>query len=153
MTSHQAALVDFASRQAERAVQADGELQYLKQAVIPPLRAAAIASVEVRFDGCGDSGAVEECTCFDTAGKEVPCPETTIEDVPNEGVGDAARGRQVTLYSALESLTHLALERHHPGWEINEGAGGELVIGVAEASFTLDCSLRYTSTEDHSTEL
>ena len=54
---------------------------------------------------------------------------------------------------ALEQLTYLALERHHPGWEINDGACGELVIDVAEATVVLDCSLRFTSTDDHSTEL
>ena len=54
---------------------------------------------------------------------------------------------------ALEQLTYLALERHHPGWEINDGASGELVIDVAEATFVLDCSLRFTATDDHSTEL
>ena len=53
----------------------------------------------------------------------------------------------------LEQLTYLALERHHPGWEINDGACGELAIDVAEATFVLDCSLRFTATDDHSTEL
>ena len=58
-----------------------------------------------------------------------------------------------SLGQALEQLTYLALERHHPGWEINDGACGELVIDVAEATFVLDCSLRFTATDDHSTEL
>jgi hypothetical protein len=153
MTSHQAALADFASRQTERAARADAELQHLKQAVIAPLRVAGIATVEIRFDGCGDSGAVEECTFFDTTGKDVPCPEVTIGAVAEERDEGVSQCHSTTLQTALESLAYLALERHHPGWEINEGAGGELVIGVAEASFTLECSLRYTSTEDHSTEL
>jgi hypothetical protein len=48
--------------------------------------------------------------------------------------------RAQSLGQALEQLTYLALERHHPGWEINDGACGELVIDVAEATFVLDCS-------------
>ena len=62
-------------------------------------------------------------------------------------------GESQSLAAVLESLGYLALERHHPGWELNDGAYGQLVIDVAEASFTLDCSLRFTATDDHSTEL
>lgn len=153
MTDMQAAMVDFAARQAERAARAAAELQRLKQAVIPHLREAGIARVEVYFDGYGDSGAVEECTCFDTDGKGVLCPDVVVEAGPDDDTGDAAHGHPVSLFSALESLAYLALERHHPGWEINDGASGALVINVAEASFMLDCSLRYTAHEDHSTEL
>jgi len=149
MTNMPAAIADFASRQAERAAQAHAELQHLKQAVIPPLREAGIVTVEVHFEGYGDSGAVDSCTCFDTAGHEVPCPETMIEE-PEKSPDAPTPHRQVTLCSALENLTYLALERHHPGWEDNDG---ELVIDVAEAGFTLDCSVRYTACNDHSTEL
>jgi hypothetical protein len=75
---------------------------------------------------------------------------------PLEGEADSGSYRFRELQSlgqALEQLTYLALERHHPGWEINDGACGELVIDVAEATFVLDCSLRFTATDDHSTEL
>jgi hypothetical protein len=79
-----------------------------------------------------------------------PSPDVTLE-------GEADSGwcrfqRAAITGQALEQLTYLALERH-PGWEINDGACGELVIDVAEATFVLDCSLRFTATDDHSTEL
>ena len=60
---------------------------------------------------------------------------------------------QGQLSAEINKLTYLALERHHPGWEINDGACGELVIDVAEATFVLDCSLRFTATDDHRAEL
>ena len=90
-------------------------------------------------------GAVEECVFSDAVGASVPCPEVTIDY--------AGEGDDQSLNSALEQLTYLALERHHPGWEINDGACGELVIDVATPSFVLDCQLRYTATDDHSTDL
>jgi hypothetical protein len=65
----------------------------------------------------------------------------------------AGEGDDQSLHSAIEQLTYLALERHHPGWEINDGACGELIIDVATPSFVLDCQLRYTATDDHSTDL
>ncbi|PKQ00279.1 MAG: hypothetical protein CVT74_04545 [Alphaproteobacteria bacterium HGW-Alphaproteobacteria-13] len=153
MIDIEAVMADFAVRQAERQTQVVEEIQQLKTVILPRLQEAGIARVEIRFDGCGDSGAVEECVCVDAAGAPMPCPDVTLQ----EGEADTADGdgseQLHSLGQALEQLTYLALERHHPGWEINDGACGELVIDVAEATFVLDCSLRFTATDDHSTEL
>lgn len=153
MTDFQAALAEFAIRQAEREAQAQIEIRHLKSAVIPPLQSAGIARVEIRFDGCGDSGAVEECICYDASSAPLSCPEAAVEPFRKEPAGGDAEAEPRSLAAALESLAYLALERHHPGWELNDGAYGELVIQVADDSFTLDCSLRFTATDDHSTEL
>ena len=152
MTDIQAAMVDFAARQAERAAQADTRLQHLKQALIPQLQQAGIASVEIRFDGYGDSGAIEEIECRDAAGQALACPEMFVASAADDPE-EPGKARQETLRSALESFGYLALERHHPGWEINDGACGALMIDVGTATFMLECSLRYTGYEEHSTEL
>ncbi|WP_239807426.1 DUF6878 family protein [Croceicoccus hydrothermalis] len=149
MTDYQTLMADFAAREAERTAQARLTFQHLKRAVIDPLRTGGITRVEIRFDGYGDSGAVEECVFFDATGSIASCPDMTIEPMAGN---DAVPDRQ-TLDAALEQLAYLALERHHPGWEINEGACGELVIDVAAPSFVLACQLRYTATDDHSTDL
>lgn len=153
MTDFQAAIAEFAVRQAEREAQAQIEIQHLKGVVIPPLRTAGIVRVEIGFDGYGDSGAVEECVCYDAANASVACPDAAVEPFRPETSEGNVDGEPQSLAVALESLGYLALERYHPGWELNDGAYGQLVIGVAEASFTLDCSLRFTATDDHSTEL
>lgn len=153
MIDIEAVMADFAVRRAERQVQVAEEIQQLKAAILPRLQDAGIARVEIRFDGCGDSGAVEECACLDAAGAAIACPNVTIvEEEAVNSHGDASAELQ-SLGQALEQLTYLALERHHPGWEINDGACGELVIDVAEATFVLDCSLRFIATDAHSTEL
>ena len=153
MVDFQAAIADFAARQAEREAQAHIEIQHLKRVVIPPLQTTGIARVEIRFDGYGDSGAVEECVCYDAAGAAVPCPDMPVQPLRAQSSEAPDAADPATLAAALESLAYLALERHHPGWENNDGAYGELVIEVAEASFVLDCSLRFTATHDHSTGL
>ena len=153
MTDFQAAIAEFAVRQAEREAQAQSEIQHLKGVVIPPLRTAGIARVEIGFDGHGDSGAVEECACYDAANASVACPDAPVEPFRPETSEGNVDVEPQSLAAALESLGYLALERHHPGWELNDGAYGQLVIDVAAASFTLDCSLRFTATDDHSTEL
>src|SRR3546814_17510316 len=92
------------------------------------------------------------CACLEAAGAAIACPDVTIlEDEAGNSDCDGSAELQ-SLGQALEQLTYLALERHHPGWEINDGACGELVIDVAEATFVLDCSLRLIATEEHSTE-
>lgn len=153
MIDIEAVMADFAVPQAERQMQVADEIQQLKVAILPRLQDAGIARVEIRFDGCGDSGAVEECACLDAAGAGIPCPDVTLLEGEADSVDRTGSREPQSLGQALEQLTYLALERHHPGWEINDGACGELVIDVAEATFVLDCSLRFIATDDHSTEL
>lgn len=146
-------MADFHERQAERAIKAQTEIEHLKQAVLGPLGEAGITRVEVRFDGCGDSGAVEQCECFDVAMNTVPCPEVAIAQFDFEVAREPTGEGPLMLAGALDSLTYLALERFHPGWEINDGSCGMLVIEVPEADFVIECSLRYTGYDEHFTGL
>lgn len=153
MNNLTAVMAHFSAYQAERDTHVNEQLADLKTALIPLLREAAIARVEVRFDGSGDSGAVEELLCFNSADDAVACPDTAL-GLPKPDQSDAvASYAPPTLAAALEQLTYLALERHHTGWENNDGADGQLVIDVAEASFTLECSVRFIATDDYSNEL
>lgn len=153
MTDFAKTISEFQEREAARAVKAEAEIAHLKQAVLGPLSDAEITRVEVRFDGCGDSGAVEGCECFAADMTTIACPEVAIApfdfEVAREPTGDAP----LLLCAAIESLTYLALERFHPGWEINDGSCGMLVIEVPEADFVLECSLRYTGYDEHFTGL
>ena len=153
MIDIEAVMADFAVRQAERQTQVVEEIQQLKTVILPRLQEAGIVRVEIRFDGSGDSGAVEECVCVDATGAPMPCPDVTLLEGEADKADRTGSAELHSLGQALEQLTYLALERHHPGWEINDGACGELVIDVAEAIFVLDCSLRFTATDDRSTEL
>ena len=153
MTDFKAALAEFSARQAEREAKAQIELQHLKLAVIPALRQAGIAKVEIRFDGSGDSGAVEEIVYLDAADSVLACPETVLDPIPNDRPDEADLADPVLLPAALESLAYLALERHHPGWENNDGAGGQLDIDVEASSFVLECNVRFTDYNQHYTEL
>jgi hypothetical protein len=144
MTELNAMMDDFLKRQAERNETTMSEIEVLKKALLPHLTALGVASVTVCFEGYGDSGSIEEVTYLGASNAEMPCPDATIK----------IEGRdEMTLSSAIEELAYSALELHHPGWEINDGAHGELLIDVAKASVQLDCNLRYTAYDSHSTEL
>lgn len=143
------ALADFEQARAENRLRGTTKIDRLKHAVLAPLRELGIASVEVAFDGYGDSGAVEDISCCDAENQDIELPDEAV--VLLEG-DDTAPG-ETSLRSALEELTYAALELHHPGWENNDGAGGVLEIDVAQGSFMLDCKLRYTAYDDHYDEL
>ena len=152
MIDIEAVMADFAVRQAERQMQVAEETQQLKVAILPRLQDAGIARVEIRFYGCGDSGAVEECACLDAAGAGIPCPDVTLLEGEADSVDRTGSREPQSLGQALEQLTYLALERHHPGWEINDGAYGEFTFDVAERTIKLDYNERYTSSENYSHE-
>ncbi len=144
MTDFSTVMADYLAGKAERDASADVEIAAMKAALLPQLAAHGVVTVEIRFDGYGDSGAIEQTTLFGADGKVVECPDILI----------AREGKdEVKLASLLEDFAYEALERHHDGWENNEGAFGELLIDVADASFQLDCNLRFISHDSHSTEL
>ena len=78
MADFSQAMNEFHKREAQRAAKAEAEIEHLKQAILGPLRDAGIARVEVRFDGCGDSGVVEACECMDGDLNTIDCPQVAI---------------------------------------------------------------------------
>ena len=143
MTDFSQIAADYLAGQVERNATADVEIATMKALLLLHFKAHGIATVEIRFDGYGDSGAIEQTTFFGADGTVVDCPDIAV----------AREGRdEVKLASLLEDFAYEVLERHHDGWEINDGGFGELLIDVGEESFQLDCNLRFTSYNSHSTE-
>lgn len=95
---------NYLAGQAERSAIADQEIAAMKAVLLPQLAAHGILTVEIRFDGYGDSGAIEETSFFGADGKVMECPDI---EVTCEGK-DAAK-----LASLLEDFAYEALERHH----------------------------------------
>jgi hypothetical protein len=146
-------VADFAKQVRDRRTIVQAKLETLKAAVITPLKEAGIASVTITFDGYGDSGAIEETDYTNIAGETCDCPEVELEIAPEQDHLPCLAQSSVALSQALEDLAYLALEQHHPGWEINEGSNGTLTVDVGEASFTLECEVRFIDYEAHSTEV
>jgi hypothetical protein len=96
-----------------------------------------IVKVNVCYDGYGDSGAIEEISAVDNideAGKDftklfaLRAPKTSTESV--------AEIRQ--------SIEELCYEILPSGWEINDGAFGDIEIFPLERHICLTCNERYT---------
>ena len=72
------------------------------------LQAAGIDSVQILYDGCGDSGCIESITYTDGQGSTV----------------DPA-GKLAMTEEQLMDLFYDLTQARHPGWENNDGAYGE----------------------------
>jgi hypothetical protein len=72
------------------------------------LKEAGAVTVEIYYDGCGDSGQIESIHYFDGAYKALDLT-----------------GRVTITDEALMNLFYDLLEARHAGWENNDGASGE----------------------------
>lgn len=117
-----------------------------KDALFSALAAAGITSVLVRFDGCGDSGQIEE---IDVVAGDKPgdFPSGTIAISRAYWGATEAERVECNARDAVETLAYALLEETHGGWENNEGAYGEFTFNVAERTITLDYNERVETSE------
>lgn len=125
---------------AER--QAENERQFTKaaesiKALLPDLAKCGVVKIVMEYDGCGDSGAVEEVTFLDKDNQPVTGIDAGDYDGPYHGIAYAI------------------LEKHHAGWENNEGAHGTVTVDVATGKVTLEHGQRVEEVIDseHEEEL
>ena len=94
------------------------------------LKGSGVARVDIYYDGCGDSGQIEEIRYFDAQRKMIdrPCTLTMSED-------------------ALGELFYDLLETRHAGWENNDGAFGEFEWDLIADTLKHSHSDRYVECE------
>jgi hypothetical protein len=117
-----------------------------KKALFDALAAAGITSVLVRFDGCGDSGQIED---IDAVAGDLPrdFPPGTIAISRAYWGTTEPEHSECNVRDAVETLAYALLEETHGGWENNEGAYGEFTFGVAQRTITLDYNERIETSE------
>ena len=108
--------------------------------VLSVCRASNYAQIVVTFDGCGDSGQIEDMD-FQFNDSMPPKHPATL----SIGVFDVQEGfehhegrwqpiikqKELTLADALELITYDILNENIPGWEINEGTSGTINYDIA----------------------
>ena len=142
MTETQDWAAQFYADRAARKVAASAVFERNKAAIIPALAAIGIASAELAYEGMGDSGCVEHPSYFGPDYQPLGAPDIQIELEEFRGGTNELVRKVKPLGEALIDLAYEALEVHHPGWEINEGAFGTFRVDVAEGRMVLCCSLR-----------
>jgi hypothetical protein len=116
-----------------------------------------IARVEVEFDGIGDSGQVDSISFIDADGEDTdlnaePCKlfTKTSKIVDGEYVNEILE-QDSDAEGLIEEIVYYVLEAKHPGWEINEGSYG-LVIINPDGSGQLEYNERVQSVETYNDE-
>ena len=129
-------------------VEKDRELRRLAEEVLPlnkialfdALAAAGIEIVTVVFDGCGDSGQIEDIEA--KAGDlVVALPADQIEIACPVWGGSGIERR-------TPSVAYDFLGQTHGGWENNDGACGDFTFDVAERTITLDYNERHMESDN-----
>ena len=111
-----------------------------KDVVFDALSTARIATVNVTFDGEGDSGQIESIMADD--GAEIPHVPIELQRAAwGTGKLDSV---QSPLRDAIETLCYDFLSQEQEGWENNDGAYGEFTFHVAERKVELDFNARFT---------
>lgn len=117
------------------------------------MRTAGITTVRVTFDGCGDSGQIDE---IEYVPKEsvpsTPLVKWTKEvrywDAPDYAETKYRQDEmESSLDDLLEDIVYQLLEDEHDGWEINEGAFGCFTFTPADNSVAFDYNQRFEESE------
>ncbi len=105
-----------------------------------------ITSVLIKYDGCGDSGCIENIQALGADKLEVTLPERSVAIDIVESKYDSTTRRFVTVNArrtvpireAIENWCYDLLAQHFPGWEINEGSDGTIELDVVKQTATLE---------------
>lgn len=117
-----------------------------KTAVFDALAQAGITSVEVTFDGYGDSGQIEDVSAK-IGDKDAPLPAVSVEVARADwGSPDIMRVTH-PMPQAIEQLAYDFLRETHEGWENNAGAYGDFYFDVTARTITLNYNERFEDSE------
>ena len=137
---------DFLTKDREFTALSDSIRPSNKNTLFDALAAAGITSVLVHFDGCGDSGQIED---IDAVAGDQPRDLPAVElEIAHVHWGHPQIDRTTcAIRDAIERLAYDFLEQTHGGWENNEGAYGEFTFNVADRTITLEYNERFESSE------
>lgn len=124
---------------------------------------AGVAHIAASFDGCGDSGQVDEINCSDASRQptlNVPDLQTVMVSVRYKQQRYDTEQRKfmdfdmetISVSALIEELVYHFLELEWDGWEINEGSYGDVRFELATTKIVIDISQRYIATEDYTKE-
>lgn len=128
-----------------------------KHVLITFLRMIGAVQVEVRFQGGGDCGEIEEARAYDKEGKELDISVSKLDWTTEKEVfkdGEWVRETVqdwVVVKDILRNATETMLENEGLDWYNNDGGQGVMLIDLLADPpvITLEVGINYTRTEDH----
>lgn len=136
------------ARMAERDAAAAKLVPANKAALFAHLASAGITLVTVTFDGCGDSGQIEDIASF-RGDEPADLPAGTVEILKLSHDTAEPVTNRLSVSEAVEEMAYDLLGQKHCGWENNEGGYGEFSFHVADRRIELDYNERISTSEHY----
>lgn len=124
-----------------------------KTALFEPLALSRVASVNVTFDGAGDSGQIEAIECLGADGSPMEPTDFFVTLATPSHDGLTIEHSVHNLRDAVEAFVYDCLEQTHAGWEIDAGAYGTFKFDIAAGTIRLDYHERLEASEHHGHDL
>ena len=118
------------------------------------LKESRIATINATFDGCGDSGQINDVEYLDHRGKDVA---TSSDKVPGSRLEaghhwnektkkiEELPAREGNVEELVSEICYDKLSSKHMGWEINEGSYGTFSFDVLNRKISLEFNERVES--------
>ena len=124
------------------------ERENYERILLATLRKAGIKTVRARFDGSGDSGSVDYVSGVpDQLLRSALKPAKTKAEAVVSGLEHWGE-REKTLMDALCDYVEHRLENTHPGWELNAGSYGDMLLYVDTGKVEFSHTYRHEDDED-----
>ena len=139
--------------QADRLKKAD-RVKYHANLLFDTLAQTKVSSIEVSFEGCGDSGQIEAVDYTDANGKgidEAYLNKTIVKGSEKTSYHQwdekkkmlvKTEAREGNIREIIEEVCYDKLGASHGGWEINEGSYGTFRFDVAGRKVSLEYNQR-----------
>lgn len=121
-----------------------------RKALFDCLDAAGIETAVVTFDGCGDSGQIEDMAVTPETDNTVL--ENCMPYISVDWQCATSKTDDCSVKDVIENVCYDLLSEAHGGWENNDGAYGEFTFDVAGRSIALEYNERYTAVENYGHE-
>ena len=117
-----------------------------KRVLFETLAAHGVAAVIVQFDGCGDSGQIED---MEVQGADRPAelPSDSIEIADVSWDDLKILPKTMCVREVVEHLVYDFLRETHCGWEDNEGAYGTFTFDVGKRTILLEFNERHMESD------
>jgi hypothetical protein len=143
----------MAQIKADQLKKAD-KVKYHANLLFDTLAQTKVSSIEVSFEGCGDSGQIESVDYTDANGKGID--EAYLNKTIVKGSATTAymqydektkqlvdgKSKEGTIREIIEEICYDKLGASHGGWELNEGSYGTFYFDVATRKVRLEYNER-----------
>jgi hypothetical protein len=143
----------MAQIKADQLKKAD-KVKYHANLLFDTLAQTKVSSIEVSFEGCGDSGQIESVDYTDANGKGID--EAYLDKIIVKGSAKTSyhkwdektkklvktEAKEGNIREIIEEVCYDKLGASHGGWELNEGSYGTFLFDVAGRKVTLEYNER-----------